>query len=189
MVFVMMTNNMYRNTPFRASQRGVGMIEILVGVIVIAVGLLGYAAMQLFALQNAEEASLRINASMLGRDAMERLYLLGEFDNDAGLNFYLDPDNWPDAAINDGGAFPVACVDGVNECDAAAFAAESIAQIAWIAGNTLPQGMVMLRDDCTGVPSPSCVVVSWGGTTPAQCLVNDEINTDDPCLVSEVRRP
>lgn len=51
-------------TGNRASQRGVGLIEVMIAVLVLAVGMLGVAAMQAMALRNNQSAVERTAAVM-----------------------------------------------------------------------------------------------------------------------------
>ncbi|MCK0538498.1 type IV pilus modification protein PilV [Alcanivorax quisquiliarum] len=171
----------------KRDQQGVGLIEVLVAVLVIAVGVLGYAAMQLFALQSAEEASYRTHAALIARDALERLLLNADPD---ALADYFDAANWPSEPESYGGDYPDGCTN--TACDPQQLAAADISQLAWAAANSLPAGMVQASDDCGGVPSPSCVVVTWMDMTPEECLAEyPDIPdaTDYHCVVLEALRP
>ncbi|MFN3712598.1 MAG: type IV pilus modification protein PilV [Alcanivoracaceae bacterium] len=163
-------------------QRGVGMVEVLVALLVIAVGVLGYAGMQLFALRGAEDAGSRTHATLIARDALERLLI-----NPAGGGTYFGADSWPAAPVAPGAAYPSLC--GSADCAPAGLASADIEQLSWMAANTLPLGMIMARDDCSGVPSASCVVVSWQGVTPADCIAGGQIPARDSCVVLEALRP
>ena len=57
----------------KAAQRGVGLVEVLVALLVLAIGVLGYAGMQLSALKGAEQANNRAQATLIAQDALERL--------------------------------------------------------------------------------------------------------------------
>lgn len=167
------------------AQKGVGMVEILVAILVVAVGVLGYAGMQMFALRGAETASYRTQATLVAKDALERVLVNSEPDASA---IYFSGVNWPNAAVASGGSFPAACM-GAAACTAAAQATADLAQLSWIAANTLPLGMVRAQNNCTGASSQSCIVVSWQGTTPDQCLTGGAINTAESCVVLEAIRP
>lgn len=52
-------------------QRGVGMVEVLAALLVLAIGVLGYAGLQLRALKGATAAQTRVRAVMLARSALE----------------------------------------------------------------------------------------------------------------------
>ncbi|HSP31767.1 MAG TPA: type IV pilus modification protein PilV, partial [Halomonas sp.] len=54
-------------------QRGFTMLEVLVSMIVIAIGLLGYAGLQATSMKNGNTAYLRSQATMLSHDIVERM--------------------------------------------------------------------------------------------------------------------
>lgn len=54
-------------------QRGVGMIEVLVAVLIFAIGLLGVASMQVFTLKMNSNAETRTRATLLATDMVERM--------------------------------------------------------------------------------------------------------------------
>lgn len=64
-----------KQNEIKARQRGVGLIEVLVALLVLAIGVLGYAGMQLSALKGAELANNRAQATLIAQDALERLQL------------------------------------------------------------------------------------------------------------------
>jgi type IV pilus assembly protein PilV len=72
--------------PLRRRQRGVGLVEVLVAVVVLAFGLLGIAAMQLTSLRNSQSALERSQAvaqSYAILDAMRanrQVALIGGYD-------------------------------------------------------------------------------------------------------------
>ncbi len=63
--------------PIRSSiqknQHGFTMLEVLVSMIVIALGLLGYAGLQAASMKNGNTAYLRSQATMLSHDIVERM--------------------------------------------------------------------------------------------------------------------
>lgn len=54
-------------------EKGVGLIEVLIAVLVLSVGLLGMVAMQITAKRNSFEAAQRSIATGLSRDILERI--------------------------------------------------------------------------------------------------------------------
>lgn len=78
-----MTNR--TNHP-RAHQAGVTLVEILVTVVLISVGLLGIAALQMASLRGNQEAHVRAQASVLAADILDRMranslaFRAGEYD-------------------------------------------------------------------------------------------------------------
>lgn len=57
----------------RRSQRGMTLIEVLVTLVLISVGLLGVAALQLTSLRSNQEAYVRSQASALAGDILDRM--------------------------------------------------------------------------------------------------------------------
>jgi type IV pilus assembly protein PilV len=54
-------------------QRGVTLLEVLVSVLVLSVGLLGYAGLQMISLKNNNSAYQRSQATLLTNDIMDRM--------------------------------------------------------------------------------------------------------------------
>src|SRR5690606_35357827 len=162
-------------------QRGISLIEILIALFVLAIGVLGYAGMQLFSLRGAEDAGYPATAMMIAVDTMERIMLYSE--EEAG---YFSARAWPPTAPKPARAHPDGCMS--SACTAVQLVDADIDQLAWAAANSLPNGMIRAQNDCTGVPSPDCVVVSWGEFTPDNCLSGSAINTAASCVVLEARR-
>lgn len=158
----------------KASQRGVGLIEILVAVLVLSIGVLGYAGLQLRALNSTSESHFQTQAAALAQDAVERI-AANEAMRDT---YYSDPGNWPqDEMSNAALAEWDQCYQ--NACTRDQVAAWDVLQLRWLAWNLLPAGRIS-----TEVCTPAgvlCVTVAWGESTPADCDPSQ-----DTCLVMEV---
>jgi type IV pilus assembly protein PilV len=61
-------------THTASRSRGFTMLEVLIAILVTSIGLLGVAGMQAFALKNTHSASLRLTASMLATDMIDRTH-------------------------------------------------------------------------------------------------------------------
>ena len=62
-----------RQSKLRGQQRGTTLIETLVALLVLSIGLLGIAGLQLTSLQNNRGAHLRTQASVLAYDVADRM--------------------------------------------------------------------------------------------------------------------
>ena len=56
-----------------SSQKGVGLIEILVALLVLAIGILGFVALQYRAVEATSESINRVQAMNIARDMAERI--------------------------------------------------------------------------------------------------------------------
>lgn len=80
----------YGMNQSRTSQAGTTLIEVLITVILVSVGLLGLAGLQLTTVQNTNSAAERFEASTLARDILERMRanrqqaLNGQYNLDMG---------------------------------------------------------------------------------------------------------
>lgn len=164
-------------------QTGVGMVEILVALLVLAIGVLGYAGLQLSALKGAETAQTRSQATALARDALERVLA-----NGAARATYMDPDQWSGDTAAFGDAPPSDCFDAA--CDSDDMASWDIEQLEWQAGVLLPAGRIRMQP-CAAASGPTqCVVVAWREQDIGECVRNGEVNADEgsQCVVMEVAR-
>lgn len=62
-----------RSSSGRAAQRGVSLIEVLVAVVVLSLGVLAMAGLQLNSLRTSQGALYRSNAAMLASDIADRI--------------------------------------------------------------------------------------------------------------------
>lgn len=60
-------------TPHRSAANGSTLIELLVAMLVLAIGLLGLAGLQTFSVRNTHSAYLRSQATMLAHDILDRM--------------------------------------------------------------------------------------------------------------------
>lgn len=71
---------------FRKSQSGTTLVEVLITVVLVSIGLLGLAGLQLMTVQNTNSSTERFEATTLARDILERMRanrqqaLIGTYD-------------------------------------------------------------------------------------------------------------
>lgn len=66
-------NNYFYTTSKHSKNSGFTMIEILVALLIVSVGLLGLARLQIFGIKNTQSGYARSQVSFLGNDIMERI--------------------------------------------------------------------------------------------------------------------
>lgn len=156
-----------RNLPATRTQTGVGLIEVLVALLVLSIGVLGYAGLQLRALNATDEAQYRSQAMALAVETMERIRRNPSRDPAAvAPPVYDDPALWPTGPQT--AAEPAAwrqCITG--NCNAAGMRDWDIVQLSWLAWNNMPQGRVLVAP-CAAA-GLTCVTVAWDVADPAAC--------------------
>jgi len=130
----------------RTPQTGMTLIEILVSLLILAVGLLGMAGLQTVSLRNTQSGYQRTQAAILSTDIVERVRAnlqgveAGSYDNTAG-------------------AVTAAC-NSLAGCTAAQMAANDVAEWRLALAATLPLGQGTVCADATpddGTPlAPAC---------------------------------
>jgi type IV pilus assembly protein PilV len=156
----------------RTSQRGVGMVEILVAMLLLAIGVLGYVAMQVRAVDATGDALTRTQAMMLLRGLAENIRVM---DTPADQSTYISKVHGY-ASITSSTAPPKNCV--TLTCSAAEIADYDAYQTAY---NGFKQSLLVDMYDCpltAAVPGPAgalatnvsrqCLVAAWGKTTPTK---------------------
>lgn len=179
----------------RSLQKGVGMIEVLVALILLSIGVLGFALLQMRAMEASLDASKRIQAMSIARDLSERMRA-----NNQGLSKNIPikvggVDQVVDAYSNAFGGrtysstYTAAC-SNTNKCTSVQFAVEDVNQILFKAYTS---GMKVALNDCPGtmLRSRYCVYVAWDQTTPtngagaSSCTNNGSYLNDSKCVVLE----
>lgn len=147
--------------PHPSSQRGFTLIEVLVAVVILAIGLLGLAALQNSGLQGSQEAYLRSQATLLASDLSDRM----RANREAALNGDYDH-NYGDAI---GGG---------------TVAAQDVQDWVTTIQNVLPGGDGQVcrsstGDACNGAGGIFVISIRWDGASAAR----DGDGTNDAALV------
>jgi type IV pilus assembly protein PilV len=155
------------------------MVEILMAVLILSIGVLGFAGLQLKALQSTGQSFYRSQATILADDILSRMAV-----NPGQIATYGVAASWANAPVTDP-AIPTwwgACRGTGNTCAQTDLAAWDIKQSAWIAAHLLPNG----TEQVAQCPSAKtyCVTVAWNTTTVAKCDPSGD--TDNDCVVMEV---
>lgn len=167
------------------NQLGMGMTEVLVAMLLLGIGVIGFAALQVRALSASHDSAFRTQASSIAKDVLERIRV-----NPTALATYTNNGLWDAPTVNRNACEVASCNTPV------ALANYDIADIANMAQTSLPAGRVNVRT-CQGGRSNICVYVSWNATTPTvgagspNCVTDTGLYVSAPppqttdCLVSE----
>lgn len=139
----------------KKNQIGVGMVEVLVALILLAIGVLGYSALQLRAIDAGDEALVKSQSVMLLRGLTEsiRVNTQGQGSYPAAVRSYASK-NAPSA--------PKSCLN--STCTPAQMATYDAYLVARAANQI---GVVVSMHQCPGVQSVrrQCLFAAWGDTT------------------------
>ena len=160
-------------------QRGVGLIEVLVAMLVLSIGVLGSIALQYRAVEATLESTYRVQAINIARDLAERVRV-----NRGVIDTYMaeieDPDEQTTSTKN--------CF--TENCTTAELADFDVAQVAT---RTRSVGMTMNVIECQGnSDGRNCVYVAWGdtsatdGTGEGDCTNSTAYNPASTCLIMEL---
>lgn len=152
------------------AQRGVGLIEVLVSLVILGIAVLGFTAMQIRAVSASSEASQNVLATNLARDLSERMRM-----NRAGFDFY------------EKSATVESCKN--KFCDAQDLANYDFDQVTQRA-TALGMDIALLQ--CQGSALQRlCVYVAWDKTQPTNGTANTDCTNgtayvpDAKCIVME----
>ncbi|WLF83591.1 type IV pilus modification protein PilV [Moraxella sp. ZY210820] len=137
------------------SQQGVGLLEVLVALVLLGVAVLGFAALQLRAINASLEANNNVQAVSLARDLAERMRV-----NRDGLITYQG---------NYTGASGATANSNNNTCATSYCTPAQLAQydFAQVQQRATEMGMSVAVRNCQGITSRrACIYVAWEDTTP-----------------------
>lgn len=134
------------------SQRGIGLIEVLVALLVLAIGILGFVALQYRAVEATSEANYRIQAINIARDLAERMRV-----NRSALSTYKTETSNATTQKQAGKS----CL--INTCTTTELADFDVAEVANRADSL---GMTVNMLNCPGnSDGRNCIYVAWGDTS------------------------
>lgn len=160
------------------NQKGAGMLEVLVALFILAVGVLGFVALQYRAVDATIEGSYRVQAINVARDLSERIRV-----NRIFYDKYVSELNTPENQKN----YNKDCSS--TYCTFSEIADFDVAQVATKANS---MGMTMNIMPCKGnVNGRNCIYVAWGntsatdGTGITDCTNNTSYVSESTCLIME----
>lgn len=137
-----------------STQRGFTLIEVLIAVVILAVGLLGMASLTLSSLQSSQGASLRSQASALAGDLGERLRANRDFAISDSTSYLL--------AAGAGATTRPACIDSSSGCSDSDQAQRDMFEWRASLSNNLPGSTaVITKPDSVNLPRQYQLVLTW----------------------------
>jgi type IV pilus assembly protein PilV len=151
------------------TQRGMGIVEVLVAMLVLAVGVLGYSVLQLRAVSATNDALTRSQAILILRGLSDsvRMNVVGQQSG----NYQATPGVFNQSGAPTAPGASCTNVSFANYCTPAAFAQWDAYQYALIA---FKMGIKINMLTCPGAvqsgagssPARQCLLAAWGNTAP-----------------------
>lgn len=164
-----------------SNQRGVGLIEVMVALLLLAVAVLGFSALQMNALNATDESLVRSRAMSMSKQLSENMRLNTLVANDFATE--LDAMNQGTNNITEYCEKVAQASSSFDQdsCQSDACTASEIAALnTWQAANLGCEQDIMLNmttcPDMADFNTRQCIITSWGKTRP---ILND--NDEDAC--------
>ena len=174
--------------PF--AQKGVGLVEVLVALLLLGVAALGFAALQGQSLKSTDEALTRTQAITLIRSTAEKMRT-----NGLGVTYSIaitPPANAPagtptsqpyEALTYYQTLFNQAAIPAAINCNATGCSPQQVAtnDVHEIRTSAATLGLKMGIDICPGTASheeSKCIIASWNGTEPKKGTGNTDCMND-----------
>ncbi|PIE47215.1 MAG: type IV pilus modification protein PilV [Gammaproteobacteria bacterium] len=175
----------------KASQKGVGLIEVLVALLLLAIAVLGYSALQMTAIKLTNESAKRTTANLimqqLGQNIRANPTAIKVYANQLNQGF-----NPSAASPNQLCGIKLASLGNSNSCTAQQLAvaeADVITQKTQQAGLTIK----MIACPASGRHDVYCAIIAWGKTLAIMgenmnaCVNNKGIyHPNSTCLIAEL---
>lgn len=163
----MSTRHTHRAAAF-SRQRGFSFFEVLIAALILGVGVLGFAGLQVRALDSTGIAHFRAQATILAMDMSERIRM-----GDAGItldhNAYEVATWWNGSTVvpaGDPGSWSQSstCLRGTPSipCNEAGMVRADVLEMRYLTQQLLPAGTMSVRP-CEAGSTLTCIFVGWGG--------------------------
>lgn len=171
-------------------QRGAGLMEVLISLLVLAIGVLGFIALQYRAVEATSESTYRIQAINIARDFAERVRVNRGMVGEADAKGKYASDTYM-GEISD----PAKQKSSTKDCFASNCTTSELADfdVAQVTTRAQSAGMSMNVIPCQGnSDGRSCVYVAWGdtsatnGTGTGDCTNSTSYNPRSTCLIMEL---
>ncbi|MFT7491411.1 MAG: type IV pilus assembly protein PilV [Pseudohongiellaceae bacterium] len=168
------------------SQRGSGLIEVMVSLLILSIGLLGMLSLQANGINGSQRASFVTEAQLIAQDMVDRIIATTNVSSSPVANIDIRTGSYGDIDIKKGDAMTYpSCASGCAPAAAKLYNEDEWLQL--ITGSSLPRGRgtVLWTAAAAAVPAFYRVQVMWNqerDVTAVTCTINN-------CFQMEVRLP
>lgn len=153
---------------FKNFQKGIGLPEVLVSMLLLGIAVIGFSALQIRALSSTSEAMVRTQAMAAAQEFSERMRL-----NPNAASTYRN--NWTTTALT-------STYCEVNTCTPTQMAQYDMRTMSELVAAILPNGKIAVLP-CINRTN-LCVYVAWGDTTPTKGTATTDCSMDSDSYVN-----
>ena len=162
------------SSPIRNFVLGSTLIEVLVALVILGIGVIGFSAMQLQSVAVVNDAYYRTQAIVIAQDVIERIKA-----NSRGWPGHYASQEWQgsDDVVMQPCVVSVVPIDLTSGCDRKDEIAEfDHFEVSQHLRVSLPNAKVRIHGSCIGGGGVSCVDVLWGEKDTSRTCSNDLSN-------------
>ena len=166
-------------------ERGLTLIEVLIAVLILGVGVMGYAALQLKSVRMTEDTYSRGQAMSIAQDLVERVRV-----NKVSASDYLQA-SWAGQNSQPSATCISTSVGSIGDdaCSSAELAAMDVYQVRYSTETMMENGKIKLTQCNNNNADLYCVTVAWAKTPIASCnqaeFTNGQRGDSAHCIVLE----
>lgn len=191
--------------PATHRQRGFSFFEVLVAAVILGIGVMGFAGLQMRAMGSTSTAHFRAQAAVLAGEMAERIRIVHAGFMSLPVPVAPDPVPDPRRATSGtayaghaawGSVLPAGAPNTWNPraqtcilnnlaaagCTEIDVVRNDVLEMRFLANQLLPAGAMNVQL-CGADPTVLCVAVAWSGQAPAACALGDNNNR---CFVLQV---
>lgn len=156
----------------RRGEAGFSFFEVLIAALVLGIAVLGFAALQVRALDTTGVSHFRAQAAVLAADLSERVRMATADQTTAQILATWAATTDIPATLPTGNDTCFSTVAAVGGCTSAQLVAADVREMRFLAAQLLPAGNVDVRA-CDVGSDLTCVFVAWRGQESADCESGD----------------
>lgn len=153
-------------------QAGFSFFEVLIAALILGIGVLGFAALQVRALDTTGVSHFRAQAAVLAADLSERMRMAVADQTTAQILATWGAITAIPATLPTGTDTCMSTVAAVGGCTPAELVAADVRELRFLADQLLPAGNVDVRA-CDVGSELICVFIAWRGQQSVDCEAGD----------------
>lgn len=156
----------------RRREAGFSFFEVLIAALILGIGVLGFAALQVRALDTTGVSHFRAQAAVLAAELSERVRMAVADRTTAQILAEWAANTDIPTALPTGSNTCISNAAAVGGCTSTQLVAADVREMRFLAAQLLPAGNVDVRI-CDAASDLTCVFVAWRGQESVDCEAGD----------------